>query len=244
MLLLSFALLILIIFIILIVVFRQVLNQNVIVATKHLEELNEDYDKKQKEIDRRLEEANRTAKELVVKAQEEAEKEKSRIIKETEAERDKILKEARAGSEEIIQQADKSRQLLLSELDERVAKEAVNKACELIQRTLPEQFKRDIHSQWIKELAEASLNQMSRLHLPEEVQEVKITSAFSLREEERRSLSKKLKELLGKDVTLKEEVDSNIVAGLIVTIGSLVLDGSLKNKIQEQAEDIEHGSGE
>jgi len=243
MLLLSFALLIVIIFIILIAVFRRVLNQNVIMATKHLEELNEDYDKKEKEIDKRLEEAKRAAEELVVRAQEEVEKEKLRIIKEAETERDKILKEARAGGEEMMQQADKSRQLLLSELDERIAKEAVNKACELIQHTLPEQLKQDIHSQWIKELTEASLNQISLLHLPEDLHEINVTSAFSLREEERKGLSKKLKELLGRSVTLKEDIDPGIVAGVVVTIGSVVLDGSLKNKIKEQAESIEDGNG-
>lgn len=242
MLLLSFALLIVIIFIVLIAVFRQVLNQNVIVATKHLEALSEDYDQKEKEIDKRLEEAKRTAEESVAKAQEEAENEKSRIIKEAETERDRILKEARAGGEEMMQQADKSRQRLLSELDERIAKEAVNKACELIQHTLPEQLKRDIHSQWIKELTEDSLNQISLLHLPEDLHEINVTSAFSLREEEKRALSKKLKELLGRNVTLKEGMDPGLVAGVIISIGSVVLDGSLKNKIREQAEGIEHGS--
>lgn len=243
MLLISVVLLQIIIFIGLIFVFRRVLNRNVIVATKHLEELNVDYDRKEREVNKRLEESKHKSEEMVAKAREEAEKESSRIIKEAETERDRILKEARVGSEDIMQQADKSRQLLLSELDERIAKEAINKASELIQHTLPEEFKRDIHSQWIEELTEASLNQITRLRIPKDVKEVKITSAFSLREEERKNLSKKLKELLQRNVTLKEEVDLNIVAGIIVTVGSLVLDGSLKNKIREQAESIKTGNG-
>lgn len=242
MLLISFVFLLTLIFVILIVVFRKVLNQNVIMATRHLEELNEDYNKKQKEIDSRLEEAKRTAGELVAKAHEEVEKEKLRIIKEAETERDRILKETRAAGEDMIQQADRSRQRLLSELDERIAKEAASKACEIIQHTLPDRFKRDIHSQWVKELTEASLERLSHLNIPEGLEEIKIISAFSLLEEERKGLSKKLKELLGRAVTLKEEVDPSVVAGLIINIGNLVLDGSLKNKIREQAEDIGNGN--
>jgi len=50
-------------------------------------------------------------------------------------------------------------------------------------------------------------------------------------------LSKKLKSLLSTDIPIKEEVDPRIVAGMVIHIGSLVLDGSLKNKIQEKARD-------
>ena len=231
-----------VIFIGLIAVFRRVLNQNVVSATQHLEELNEEYDKKELEIGKRLEEAKLKYEEAMTKAQEEAEKEKTAILKETEAEKDKILNQARTSSEEIIQQAEKSRQLLLSELDERIAKEAINKACELIQDTLPEHFKRDIHSQWIKELTESSFDRLAQLRLPEGIKEVKITSAFSLKEEERKDLFKKLKKILGRDVYLKEEIDTKVVAGIIVAIGSLVLDGRIKNKIKEKAERIRHES--
>jgi len=243
MLLFSLILIQLIIFMGLILVFRRVLNNNVLTATQHLAELNEDYDKKEREVNTRLEEARRKSGEMVAKAREEAEKEKEKVTKEAETERDKILKEARASSEGIMQQADKSRKLLLSELDERISKEAAKKASGLIQHALPEQFKRDIHHLWMKELAEDSLKQIERLRIPEEVKEIKITSAFSLREEERKNLSKRLEELLGREVVLKEEVNPDIIAGLVVTMGSLVLDGSLKNKIREQAESIGNEDG-
>jgi F0F1-type ATP synthase delta subunit len=231
-----------IIFIGLIAVFRRVLNQNVVSATQHLEELNEEYDKKELEVSKRLEEAKLKYEEVMAKAQEEAEREKTKIIKEAESEKDKVLTAARSGSEEIMQQADKSRQLLLAELEQRIAKEAINKACELIQNTLPQNFKRGIHSQWVKELTEGGFSQLTQLRIPEGIKEVKITSAFSLKEEERKELSKKLKKLLSRDVVLKEEIDPKVVAGLIVNVGSLVLDGSLKNKIQEQVENIRHES--
>lgn len=244
MLLFSLILIQLIIFIGLILVFRRVLSSNVNSATQHLAELNEDYDKKEREVNTRLEEARRRSGEIVAKAREEAEKEREKVAKEAETERDKILREARTSSEEIMQQADKSRRLLLSELDERISKEAAKKAAGLIQRALPEEFKRDIHHRWMKELAEDSLKEIERLRIPEEVKDVKITSAFSLRDDERKNLSKRLKELLGREVALKEEVNTEIVAGLVVTIGSLILDGSLKNKIREHAENIGHEDGE
>ena len=62
---------------------------------------------------------------------------------------------------------------------------------------------------------------------------------LELKHKARKHLSKRLKQLLGREVKLKEEVDSKVVVGLIVTVGSLVLDGSLKNKIRQQATDID-----
>jgi len=219
--------------------FRRILTRNVIQATRHLDELNQDYTRKEKEVNRLLSEAKQQSQKMVEGAREEAEKVKSQIIKETEAERDKTLKQARKQSDEIIQQADKSRQALISELNERIQKEAINKACELIHGTLPERFKQDVHSHWIEELIESSFNELKNLQVSEEIKEAKITSAFPLTEQQKEDITKRIEALLGRKMLLKEEVDSKIVAGIIVTIGSLVLDGSLKNKIQAQARDID-----
>lgn len=227
--------LLLLVFAVLIFVFRKVMTQNVTLATQHLEELNQDYTRKEQEVNRQLDEAKVKSQEIIALATQEAEKLKLDIIQNAEKERDNIVNQARTQSEEIIQQADKSRQQLIGELEQRIAKEAVNKACELIQDTLPEQFKQDVHAHWIDDLLEEGFTKLERLHIPDDLREVKVTSAFSLSEEQRKNLAKKLKTTLGREVTFKEEVNPKVVAGLIITIGSLVLDGSLKNRIQEKA---------
>ena len=156
-------------------------------------------------------------------------------MKEAEAQKAKLLQETHVQAEELMQQADKSRQLLLDDIKDRIAREAVDKACELIQETLPEQFKLKVHEHWMEELMEGGFAQLERLKIPEDIKEVKIISAFALNEGQRKNLTKKLKEALGKDITLKEEVDPRVVAGFIIHVDSLVLDGSLKHKIQERA---------
>jgi F0F1-type ATP synthase delta subunit len=221
------------IFVILVFALRKIMMKNVVSATRHINEMGQDYDKKEEEISRRFEELKQESEETVRKAQQEAQELKAGIIKEAESERDKMLKQSRSQSDEIIKQADKSRQLLLSEIDERIAKEAVNKACELIQETLPEQLKQNVHRYWVKELINAGFSELERLRIPKDIDEVKIISAFNLDEEERKNLFDKLKNTLGSGVKFKEEIEPKVVAGIIITIGSLVLDGSLRNKIKE-----------
>ncbi|MGE5197134.1 MAG: F0F1 ATP synthase subunit delta [Deltaproteobacteria bacterium] len=218
----------------LIYMLRKIMTQNVVLATRHLDELNQDYSKKEDEVNRKLEQVQRDSMDIMAKAQEEAVKIKEQILKEAETQKEELLKQAHQQSQEMIEQADKARQALLAEMDERVSKEAINKACELINYTLPEKFKQDVHTHWVEELVESGLSRIERLHVPEDINEVKVTSAFDLTESQRRMLAKKIKDIFGREISLREEKDPNVCVGLIISIGSLVLDGSLKNKIQEQ----------
>jgi F0F1-type ATP synthase delta subunit len=224
--------------------FRKIINQNVIEATKHLDELSHDYDEKQKKIDSEMQETRLKAQEIIDRAQEEVKKQKMEIIQSAEKEKDKAITDARSRAEEIIQQAEKSRYQLLAELDKRIEKESVKKACELIGQVLPEQFKKDVHLHWTQELLKDSLSQLEQVRIPEDAQQVKIASAFPLDEEQRQILFKKLKNKLGKDIPFKEEVDPKIVAGFVISVGSLLIDGSLKNRIEERAQSVQYSGNE
>jgi F0F1-type ATP synthase delta subunit len=228
-----------VIFFAMILVFRQIMTKNVVSATEHLDEMNHEYLRKEDELNKQLEESKQKAKDMVSQAQEEAEKLKARIIADTEAEKDKVLKNAHLQSSEIINQAEKSRQMLLSEIDERIKKEALEKASRLLQEVLPEGFRQDAHLHWIEELVKNGFAENERLELPPGEKQVKIISAFPLKEEERKVILKRLKGVLGQDILPQEELDPSLVAGLVIHIGSLVLDGSLKNKIKEKAKNTD-----
>lgn len=232
--LLTTILLLVLFFVGLIFILRRILTQNVASATQHLEELNRDYLKKEETVNKLLEDTKQKSEELLTRSQKEADAFKVKTIQEAQEERERILKGARQQSEEMIQQAENARQQLLLEMEQRIAKEAVQRAVELIQLTLPEEFKRMVHRQWVEDLIESGFFQAERLHLPQELSEVKVVSAFALQEEQRKKISKKLKEVLGRDIDLREEVDPRLIAGLVITLGSLVLEGSFKNKIQEK----------
>lgn len=240
MLIVALILLQVIIFIILIYVFKRILTQNVVSATRHLEVMNEDFNRKEQEINRQLGESKQKSEDIIVKARDEAEKLKAQIIKEAESKRNVILQEAHNKGSDIIQQAEKSRQLLISEMEERITKESINKACELTHLILPDEFKKNMHRQCVEELMESGFDNVERLRIPADVGEVKITTAFSLNQKQMDAISKKLKKIIAADIKIKEELDPKIAAGLIVTIGSLVLDGSLKSRIKERSKDLEN----
>jgi F-type H+-transporting ATPase subunit delta len=59
-----------------------------------------------------------------------------------------------------------------------------------------------------------------------------VTSAVPLNDEQVASLKETLKASMGKDVTLQSRVDPSLLGGLIVKVGSRMIDSSLKTKLQ------------
>ncbi|MDD5583902.1 MAG: F0F1 ATP synthase subunit delta, partial [Candidatus Omnitrophica bacterium] len=168
-------------------------------------------------------------------SQAEAQNLKIKTAEQAAKERDAMIAAARTQATEIIQQADKARNALLAEIEERILKGAVKKASDLLQEALPETFRHQAHAHWVDELLKEGFGQLDKMHIPENVSEIKIISAFPLHEEQRKKIIKHLNESLGRDIAVKEEVDSKLIVGLAIHIGSLVLDGSLKNTIKGKA---------
>jgi len=235
MLMVSFILFLIILFVGLVFMFSKIMTQNIDSATHHIDELNKDYTKKDEDINRRWEEVKQKAEEIIRQAQEEGEKTKAALISAGQTEKEEILKAARVKSEEMVLQADKSCQAMLAEVEARIAKEAMNKAVGLIHDVLPDKFKQNVHNEWVESLIAAGFSQLHNISIPDNISDVAVTAAFPLTAPQRQELIHKLSSVLKRPVTLKEEVDPKLVAGLIIKIASLVFDGTLKNKIMEKA---------
>jgi F-type H+-transporting ATPase subunit delta len=72
-----------------------------------------------------------------------------------------------------------------------------------------------------------------------ELREAKVVSAFPLSEAQRRLLQDRLKKKAGHEITLTEEADERLIAGLVLTLGSVVLDGSLASKVRGAARRVQ-----
>jgi len=233
MLIISFFLLMCFLFIGLVFFFRKIMNRNVVSATTHLEQLTAEYTKKEEQIKKQLDETESQRQEIIANAKRDAQKQREDILKQVQEQRDKILNEAQAKAEEIIKQADRTRQALIADINQKIDQKALERAAELVQQVLPENIREEVHHRWLEELISSSFQQLDRLQIPDGEIEAKVVSAFELNSKQREALKAKIKEKLGRKIDLKEEIDSNVIIGLIVNIGSLVLDGSLRFKVKE-----------
>lgn len=72
----------------------------------------------------------------------------------------------------------------------------------------------------------------------ENIADVQVTSAVALDDAQRARLTTALKKRLKREVRLHCEVDASLIGGAIVRSGDLVIDGSLKARLERLANDI------
>ncbi|UYM18402.1 F0F1 ATP synthase subunit delta [Endozoicomonas euniceicola] len=67
-------------------------------------------------------------------------------------------------------------------------------------------------------------------------QDVIVTSAFPLTESQEEKIAKKVKQRLGQSVRMQIQIDSELVGGVIVKAGDLVIDGSVRARLSKLAD--------
>ena len=72
-----------------------------------------------------------------------------------------------------------------------------------------------------------SLSSRDRGEMPAEV-----ISPAELTSSQQTRIEKTLKRAMGKDISIEFQIDASLLGGLIVKVGSLMVDGSLRNKLQ------------
>lgn len=234
MLIISLIVLQVIIFVVLIQVFRTIMTQNVSKATSHLEALNQEYVRKEEEAQKHLSVAQQQADAIRQQAQEEAARASSEASKRVDEENQVALNQARQQAQDIVQQAERSKEQVLAEINERIEQRAAVKAGEILTQCLPDDLMKGIHERWVKDLLDSGFGQTDRLHIPPDINEIRVVSAFRLTPEQKATLSQKLQGVLGRRVELREEENRSYVAGIVIHAGSIVLDGTFANKIKEK----------
>jgi F-type H+-transporting ATPase subunit delta len=68
-----------------------------------------------------------------------------------------------------------------------------------------------------------------------------VTSAYPLTDAQAQALKDELKQTVGKDVTLATKVDPSLIGGLIVKLGSRMVDSSLKTKLSNLSLSLKGG---
>jgi len=70
------------------------------------------------------------------------------------------------------------------------------------------------------------------------ISRIRVTSAVEMTDESRNKLKNKLEEKLKKNVILDLNINSNIIAGLVIEMGDNVIDMSLKHKLEDLSKNI------
>ena len=70
----------------------------------------------------------------------------------------------------------------------------------------------------------------------QQIVEVELTSAFDLDDTQRDEIASKLKQSLSKNINITTTIDQDLIGGVIIRAGDLVIDGSVRGKLAKLAE--------
>lgn len=185
------------------------------------EELNEELKRAKEESQAQIQQGKDEA-ELII---EEAAKEAHRI-------RINMEEQAKVAADKIIANARIDAEKLKAAMIKDVQAQSVELAMRMITELLTETDKVALQYEFVKGIIE-EISRLPQDHFNVEGnQAVRVTSSSMLSDKQRDEIKRLLKQKTGKEVGLNEQIDQKVIGGLTVELGGMVIDGTLKSKLQ------------
>jgi len=166
-----------------------------------------------------------------------AKMESARLIDES---KDRALKigidmqaEAKLQADRIIERANEESNRMERDIQNAVQAQAIELSGRILKFTFTQQGNEAFQSQMISELIE-EIKKLPEDKFTVKEKIIKVSSAFALSKEEKAKLIKILAAKTGQDdIELREAVNADIISGLVIQIGALTIDGSLRSKLKK-----------
>lgn len=213
-------------------VLRKMFTSNLSQGLSRLNSLVEENLIKESQLREELERAKQERAGEVRKGREEAEKIIETARKEAEVIRKKIEEEAKLKAEKILAQGKEELEKLKVGLDRHIKEEAVRLGAQMIEGILTSLEKETVHRQFIQE-ALRNIKDLEKEKFCSFSDKIKVISSLPLIDSERQQLKSILESKLEREISFTEEVRDQLIIGIILEIGKLVVDCSLKNRLEK-----------
>lgn len=227
---LSLVLIQIVTFVVIIVALRFIFGNQLRVAMGRLQDLHQESLEKEEVLNKELERARALSQSEISRSREEA----KQIIDAARHTADRltgdVMQQAQIQAKKLIAEAGELAKKMEADVLASAQEKAVGMAQELVSRTFAASGRQVLHQQFFDEwLGELALVDKARLSV--KVKSAEVLTPFALTDAQKQKLGDVLAERLGYPVTLEEELDPSLLVGIIIKLGGLEIDGSLKNKL-------------
>lgn len=219
-------------FIALVFVLRKLLFTEASLEVKRLQRLSEENEKRAEELRKKAEEAKREYEEKIKKAEEDTKRMEEEAQKEIERLHSQAVERAKAEAEKIISQARNSKEKMREEVKNELEEKAVYFACDLVKGAFDEKIYKNAHDELVDSIIHG-LEHIDENKISDKVKVAEIVSPFPVNTQEKERIKKIISKKASRQIDLKEKLDKDLIAGAIVKIGDLIIDGSLSNRLEE-----------
>lgn len=224
-------------FVIVIIALRFLFGSHLKTALNRLQVLHQESLEKEEILNKELEKARIQSQGEISRAQEEA----KLIVDTAKRNAEKIALEAAEGAQlqtkKMMAEASERAKKVEAEVSAGAQEKALELAQELIKATFTPKGQAILHGQLIDELID-DLRAVDKSRLAVKVDRAEIMTSAPLTPEEKKKLKDILVSKLGYELPLEEKIDETLIVGIVIKLGGLVADGSLKNKLNKTLNEV------
>jgi F0F1-type ATP synthase membrane subunit b/b' len=227
----------------LVFVLRKILLASSYNETKRLQQLNEENAQKAQELAAKISEADNEYREKMLRTDEEIELMKEKARKEIQDLKEVVIAKAKAEGDRLMTQALNARDEIRAEIEEQVQERVVEFSQKVFSQILSAPEQKLLHEGLLKHVLE-EMNAVESERLKAvcadktsgDVVQVKVSHGLTA--QQKKEVENILSSKLGRTITVEESVNSEIIAGIVISLGSFVIDGSLLSRFKKAAEKI------
>jgi F0F1-type ATP synthase membrane subunit b/b' len=214
------------------VVLRALFYRHLNAALRRLQDLQEQALAKEAQLKDELRRAQEERTTEVEKGAQEARRLIEAAKHEAETLRLNAEEQAKHASQTILTRTQEELERRRANLVSEIETEALHFSTEMIRYTLTQDGKGTFQRHLIDELID-DLERVEHDRFMVAAESVTVTSSLPLTDQERRRLRQVLSTKVGTEVALVERLDPELISGLVIRVGALVIDGSLRNKLRK-----------
>ncbi len=234
MLILQFLILQIIVFSVVIYFLKKILMGDTQTAISRLNVVYQDLLNKQKELNEKIKTAEMEYQTKKQEASEIADKMKAQAMEEIREKRDESVKKAKAEAEEIVSKAQESSVKLAQEIELKMRNKILDFTSDLILRSISDKDLRAFHDSLVEDfLVKGKALDLSSVG--PQVDLMIIRSPMPLSPEICKKIENTVVQRLGRRMNVEQEEDKQLLAGVQLQFGTLILDASFANAIKDSA---------
>jgi F0F1-type ATP synthase delta subunit len=224
-----------------VVVIRRLLLSDTLRAVERINQVEADVRKKEESLRRDIEEREKEIAQRKAEADEELQRQRDQMAREMAQIKERMTAEARKESDRIVDQAHRNEEKLRQQLTLETEQKAVEYAGRLMGLVFSEKVTAKLDEVFVEELLDA-LDEMDASGLTVEASTSEFTAAHPLAPAQRERLQRIRTDKFGTKIRVQEQIREDLLAGLILKLGSLEIDGSLLNRFREAGEEAKKGA--
>jgi len=219
-------------FVAIVFVLRKLLYTETAKEAGRLKKIKQEIAASQRDLAQKTEAAESAYREKVAKAEENIRVFRLKVEGQAEEMKKKALDQANQESERILNIASNAKEKMREEIALEMRKKAPALASHIFTEALSDKVKLIMHKELVKEVA-SEVKKIDKAKFNLKIKKGELDLAYPLDKDEKNSLFSLVIDRLGYQIPFEEKVEKHLGAGVVIKLGTLVIDGSLANRLKQ-----------